>query len=321
MTDRVPFARRRCHLAAPALVAAAVAAVVACSDYKTGPNTPVALSFDALPFPAIVIGDSLRDSTGAVAPLRASAYNADGDRIADAPIRWFVVTRDTLARPTADTLALAVDSVTGLAFAPRPADSILYARRRSLSVTVLPQVSGLPGPQRQVPLTLRPHLLVGPDSQPVEASLSCLDTTFLGRSTTVTARVGHDSSADSLSPTPATASLPVRSWPVRFTLVHHGVVVADSSRALRLLTEVGRRASTDTTDESGSVSRLVWFNADSVPGFAVLKDANQAADTSRHARDTVVVRIATRFRGAALAAVHDSILVPIAITRFGAACK
>src|SRR3954464_16009751 len=79
---RVPLARRLRHLVVPALVAAAAGLAVACSDLSTGADVPVALSFDPLPWPSIVGGDSLRDSTGSAVPLQAIVYNGDGDPIA-----------------------------------------------------------------------------------------------------------------------------------------------------------------------------------------------------------------------------------------------
>ncbi|MFA6168935.1 MAG: hypothetical protein WC700_20080 [Gemmatimonadaceae bacterium] len=79
---------------APRWVAAAVVAaawVGACSDVGTSPDGIVALAFDTLPYPSVVAGDTMRDSTGRLAPLSAVAYNADGDVIADPAVRYIVL--------------------------------------------------------------------------------------------------------------------------------------------------------------------------------------------------------------------------------------
>ncbi|MBA4070909.1 MAG: hypothetical protein C0497_03595 [Gemmatimonas sp.] len=79
---------------APRWVAAAVVAaawVGACSDVGTTPDGIVALAFDTLPYPSVVARDTMRDSTGKAAPLRAVAYNADGDVIANPPVRYIAL--------------------------------------------------------------------------------------------------------------------------------------------------------------------------------------------------------------------------------------
>jgi hypothetical protein len=67
-----------------ALVAALLCA--ACSDLGTDPNAVVALSFPGAAYPSIVEGDSLRDSTGALIPLRATGLNYKGNAVAGAQL-------------------------------------------------------------------------------------------------------------------------------------------------------------------------------------------------------------------------------------------
>lgn len=59
--------------------AAAVASLLlaACAG-AADPSAPFALEFTRLPWPSVVFGDTLRDSTGAVAPLRAFVFDAAG---------------------------------------------------------------------------------------------------------------------------------------------------------------------------------------------------------------------------------------------------
>jgi hypothetical protein len=58
---------------------AAVVGVGACSDLNTSPTHVVSLFVDTLPYPSIVQLDTLRDTNGKVAPMKATAYNLSGD--------------------------------------------------------------------------------------------------------------------------------------------------------------------------------------------------------------------------------------------------
>lgn len=88
------------RLAAIAAVMGA-AGVLACTKVGTGPSVPVAIETFAPPLPSVVVGDTMRDTSGNAAPLRATVYNADGDSIPDAPIHFLAL--DSLDRITLDT--------------------------------------------------------------------------------------------------------------------------------------------------------------------------------------------------------------------------
>ena len=199
MTRRSPS-----RLLAP-LVVLAAAVAAACSEAGTGPGGIAAVSFDTLPSPGLVIGDTLRDALGNVAPLRAHAFDVDGEEVADAPIRWIALSRDASTARERDSLV--VDSITGIATAPAFTDSALYARR-SATVRVLPQVYGLPGPTRQIALTLRPDSLFVADTG-LEIFVPLADTSGTSRSSKpIPAVVLHDSAGA------GTKFLPVRAWRV-----------------------------------------------------------------------------------------------------------
>ena len=53
----------------------------ACTEVTTDPNAIVAVQFDGSAYPSIVADDSLRDSLGALQPLRATGLNYKGDPI------------------------------------------------------------------------------------------------------------------------------------------------------------------------------------------------------------------------------------------------
>ena len=65
----------------------ALLGLAACAG-AADPDAPFALEFNRLPWPAVVAGDTLRDSTGAVAPLRAFVFDAAGRPLADAPTQF-----------------------------------------------------------------------------------------------------------------------------------------------------------------------------------------------------------------------------------------
>ena len=288
------------RLAAPALVLAA--ALAACSEVKTGPDTPVALSFDSLPAPSIVIGDTLRDSTGAAVPFRATAFNSDGDPIPTAPIHWFVLTRDTLHRATGDTVLLAVDSLTGVAVAPLPSNPDLVYTRSAQDVTIVPQVNGLAGPTRQIALTLRPDSLAT-TAVTDTAGPSRGDTTTVARVTKpVQVQVLHDSASLGQH------FLPVRAWIVRYALEYHGAAVSPTSRAFRVVTDVSpfRRSDRDTTDASGSAARRVAIDPDSLTVAAT------------GGVDSITVVVTATYRGLPLRGAPARVTIPMRIAAPGA---
>lgn len=97
---------RAAHARAAALRLASIAslvgvAVAACTRVGTEPSVPVSIETFAPPLPSVVVGDTMRDTSGSVAPLRATVYNADGDSIPDAPIHFLAL--DSLHRITLDT--------------------------------------------------------------------------------------------------------------------------------------------------------------------------------------------------------------------------
>lgn len=89
-----------------ALLLGAVAG--SCGEAKTGPDVPLAIEFHPPQLPSMVVGDSLRDTLGNVDSLQAIVFNASGDTIPDAAIRY--VHADT-------THIVNIDSISGTAVA------------------------------------------------------------------------------------------------------------------------------------------------------------------------------------------------------------
>jgi hypothetical protein len=102
-----------------ALAFALAVSAAACVEIATGPSGVVSIRLLTVP-PSIVAGDQLRDSNGAVIPLRAVAFGERGDSVTDAPFRYSAV---ALSRDTSDSarrVPIVVDSITGATSAPGP---------------------------------------------------------------------------------------------------------------------------------------------------------------------------------------------------------
>ena len=80
---------RRCW---PWLAAATALAVAACVDVSS-PKGVASISALLLPSPSVVIGDVMRDSTGAPAPLRVVAFDGQGQPVAGLTPEFFVLDR------------------------------------------------------------------------------------------------------------------------------------------------------------------------------------------------------------------------------------
>ena len=111
--------RRREHALRPRIrglglaVGSGLLLIAGCVRVDAAPNGIASTQLRAAP-PSIVIGDSLRDSTGAAVPVDGVAYDPEGNPIPTAQFRYAYVplVPDTSAGARTDT-ALVVDSVTG----------------------------------------------------------------------------------------------------------------------------------------------------------------------------------------------------------------
>jgi hypothetical protein len=80
---------------------------VACLDIASPVSGIASITSVVLPTPSVVVGDTSRDTTGAVDSLRVFAFAPNGDTVRDVTVRFFAI--DT-------TRGLRVDSVRGLAY-------------------------------------------------------------------------------------------------------------------------------------------------------------------------------------------------------------
>jgi hypothetical protein len=202
------------------MIAPAVGAVAAgCVKISDNSDTVLSLEFDSLASPSVVVGDSLRDTTGVIAPPLVRAFNYQGEEIAAPPVRFH-----------APDPGITIDSVTGVI----RGDSL-----RSTPVRVVASVGSLQALQRVV-VTLRPDAMTAVDGRDT-LQYSTLDST-VNISEPLTVRVTHG--------TPPADSA-VQSYVVSFAVVSGGDPLAAE------VVNSGKISTVDTTDADGVAGRTV----------------------------------------------------------------
>jgi hypothetical protein len=208
---------RRSH--APLFALACIAAL-ACTDLSGSSTGVLSIQFDSLAAPSVVLGDTLRDTTGAVVVPAVHAFNFKGEEITSVPVRF-----------QSPDSGVVVDSVTGTVFG----DSL-----RSTPARIVASVGSLQAVQK-VDVTLRPDLLAelnGRDS----LSYSLVDST-LNVSPKLSVKLTHGVAPDDSA---------VRSYIVSFA------IVSQSDPGLgSLVNDAGRPSFVDTTDATGVAARAI----------------------------------------------------------------
>lgn len=200
--------------------ALAAGALVACTDISDNATTALSLQFESLASPSVVVGDSLRDTTGAIAPPTVRAFNYQGEEIPAPPVRFFSIDR-----------GLTVDSITGVV----TADSL-----RSTPGRIVASLGSLQALQ-SIDVTLRPDNV---------SALSGVDTLRYSRidstvnvSRQLTVEVTHGTTPNDSA---------VKSYVVSFAVVSGG-----SPAFAELVNDAGRASVVDTTDASGVAGRAL----------------------------------------------------------------
>lgn len=197
--------------------------LAACIDLSMDPDEIVAIELAAFPWPSVVAGDTLRDATGAVAPLVARLFDGDGD-VVEGSVEFLV------ARPGVRIIAgnrlVADDTTTGTA-------------------GILASTPGIQSVVREIEIVPKPVSIVASGTvTPLRWVVP--DNPNTNTSQPLSVRVLAD--ADSA----------VRSWIVTFQLEAGGRVIADSDTTqIFLVGDNGRPSYVDTTDASGGASRRV----------------------------------------------------------------
>lgn len=211
--------------------AAATLLTAACIDLSTDPDEIVAIEFDDLPWPSVVAGDTLRDASGAVAPLIARLFNGDGDEVTGS-VEF--LTQQGFVQVVGNGFLVADDTASGTA-------------------DIIASTSGIQSVPSQIEVVAAPDSMVA-DGLIVPLAWVVPDNPSANTSQPLSVRV--------LS-APDTG---VRSWIVTFQLEADGVQIppSDTTRIF-LVGEAGRPSYADTTDDSGRAARRVRLRV--APGF------------------------------------------------------
>jgi len=218
-----PPARRR----AVAFIAGFVGVVVvpsviaiACTDISGSGNSILSLQFDTLASPSVVVGDTLRDTTGAVILPVVHAFNYKGGEIAAAKIYF-----------QSPDSGVTVDSATGV---------IVGDSLRSTPARIIATVGNLQAVQR-INLTLRPDTIIA--SLAVDTiTYSLLDSTK---------NSSHPMSVKLLHGLTTSDSV------VSNYIVSFAIVSQSNPNLADLVTEAGKLSRVDTTDGSGIAGRKI----------------------------------------------------------------
>lgn len=203
-----------------ALAAVAVVVVAACTDIPTSDSAVLSISIDTLPSPAVVLNDTLRDSTGRATAIHASVYNFKGNVISTAAVRFQALDR-----------GVKVDSVSGFV----TGDSV-----RKTPARIAVSVGSLQAIQTLL-VTLRPDTVLAVNGRD-SLLYSLLDSTK-NVSPALSVRVLHSlTSADSA---------------VNAYLVSFAVISPTDTLLAKLVNDAGLASRVDTTDDSGTASRII----------------------------------------------------------------
>ncbi len=205
--------------AIPLSLLAGAAILVACTEIPSGEGDLLSFEFRPLPSPSVVVGDTLRDSTGLVTPLRVFAFNYDGDTIASPAVTFRAV-----------DAGIRVDGLTGLVVG----DSVQPRAR------VLASLDGFEGTVA-IAVTYRPDTAVVVNARD-SVSYSLSDTAG-NVSAAMGLRLIHGRVQGDTS---------VASYPVSFRIVSATAGVA------KLVNDNGSTvSSSDTTDAGGTATRKI----------------------------------------------------------------
>ncbi len=208
---------------AAAFVALAAIAL-ACGDSKAGPNTPLSIQFEPPGLPSMLVGDSLRDTLGRVDSLHAIVFNASGDTIPDAHVRY--AHADT-------THIVTIDSVTGHAVA-----------RDTGFARVVAQTSGLQSPPETLFVVARPDAFAASTAQNDTIDFSAKSDSLFPLSVGLTA-----------------ALIPVDHWRIEYSFIYPASFNDGDSTHVLLTGENSKFSLVDTTGVngvSGTATRFLY---------------------------------------------------------------
>jgi len=221
-TERSVRRRARIFVVAFGLVVGLPSAIaIACTDISSSANAVLSLQFDTLPNPSVVVGDTLRDTTGAIALPVVHAFNYKGEEIALVPVYF-----------QSPDSGVTVDSATGTIVA----DSL-----RSAPARIIATVGRLQAIQR-INVTLRPDTIIASNGLDT-LKYSLLDSTRNVSTNPLSVKLSHGISPDDSA--------------VTNYLVSFEIVSQSNPNLAELVNDAGRASLVDTTDASGIAGRKI----------------------------------------------------------------
>ncbi len=201
------------------MTSAAIA--LGCTKIPTSSDEILSFTVNPLPSPAVVVGDTLRDSTGVVKPITIAAFNYQGGDVTTPKLRFAAVDR-----------GIRVDSLTGIVIG----DSVRATAKLVVSV------GSIQSPI-QLAVSLRPDS-AAPSNARDSIAYSLTDTT-VNISSAMGVKLLHGKGVDSA----------VVGYKVSFAIIRPTGTVA------QLVNDAGVPGTTaDTTDASGIASRRIKVN-------------------------------------------------------------
>jgi hypothetical protein len=227
--------RRASRTAPVAVLFAALAG--SCTNVSTSTTEAVAIEFDTLPFPAVVTGDSLRDSTGRAAPLHALAFNSSGGIIPGAPIQY-----------------IALD--TGITIGP---GGFVTAQSRSGAIRIVAIVNSLQSVTTTLAVARRPDTVVVPGGTDTTLRFTIPDSAAKNVTAMLTVKVVTRDTAGGITAT--------NGWLVSYQAFYHGMALSRTDTSVASLWDSGTNlTSIDTTKApDGSAGRRLRIRSLSLP--------------------------------------------------------
>jgi hypothetical protein len=256
------------------VVGAVAVAAGACADVSTSPETPASLELSPFPWPSVVIGDTLRDANGVVAPVRAIVRNSRGDTLTNAGTTYLYAdfNRDS---------ALLVDSSTG----------IVVARKAvTAEARIAARVGGTLQAIRKLLVTVRPDTVFA-GTTPSLLTTAFPDTGRAKASANTTGPMGV-----TVQNRQGTTPTGVNGWVVQFTLLRPANPTNDTTLSAWLVNEAGSASIIDTTDGGGNADRKVRVRANQFPTSGT---------------DTVIVQATVTYKGRPVAGSGIRVRVPV----------
>ena len=252
-------------------MAALAVAAAACIDIGGPSSGVVSISNLTVAFPSVVIGDLLRDSLGAVAPLQLTAFDPSGNPIPGAEVTF--VALDSTIRIDADGTVHGITRDTVGARVVAGAGGLQTAPAR-IFVSVAPQTA-----TKGTAPTLIEFDITAPDTATRSNWSPALAVTLTGA-----------------------GDVGAQGFIVSYEIIRAPAPIDPAAPAVYLADENGRRSARDTTDRQGLAGRIVVLRQQAIGDPALFAGTKT---------DTVIVRATARYLGVDLPATPIDFIIPV----------